>query len=262
VFQHAQLQTFDDAASICQMYNATLLTVHYEHKQRFLANFLFNISKVANDVWIGARYNSASRRYEWQDGTQVDRAYKWAEMSPKNLPNHCVQLHSNGKWADELCYKKNVVVCQKRPNLSLMYLHEVIRSVKQNLIPVGFIYIQHPKESPPGDIWYWMHWEDVSAAYEGVFFRVEANNKSVEFGQVQEESSPRLVNVTAIHDQGTYVPKPISYMPLGIVPGIWSDQVHTGNLRASNFYASLKFYVSSAEVRPRNMAIRIWKRIG
>ena len=39
----------------------------------------------------------------------------------------------------------------------------------------------------------------------------------------------------------------------------WSLNVYTGANAGSNHYTSFK--ISSGEVRPRNQAIRIWKRV-
>jgi len=227
-----------------------------------MEHFLFNTSKQVDNVWMGARFNTDSGSYEWiHGGTQLIYA-NWADSRPsKNLSGYCLQLHSNGKWADEPCHKKNVVVCQKRPNISLKYLHKMIANVKHNLVPLGFIYVQHPKERPPTELWHWMQWEDVSAAYEGVFFRVLSQNKSAQFGEVQGDDSPRL---TSIHiDQRTMFDRHVENVNLlSITPGTWSEKILTGSEYSRDNDRLLKFFVSNDEVRPRNMAIRIWKRVG
>jgi hypothetical protein len=45
-----------------------------------------------------------------------------------------------------------------------------------------------------------------------------------------------------------------------IAKGGWSDWVVTG--KHDSAWRATRLYVSGGEVRPRNMAIRIWKRAG
>ena len=57
----------------------------------------------------------------------------------------------------------------------------------KNPVPINFTYVQLPHEKEPVEIWPWMIWEDVSANYSGVFFRVIVG-EAAPFGQIQMEN--------------------------------------------------------------------------
>ena len=48
-----------------------------------------------------------------------------------------------------------------------------------------------------------------------------------------------------------------------ITPGVWSQLLYTGKYCSDkcDSYQHINFYVSDEEVRPKNMAVKIWKRI-
>jgi hypothetical protein len=100
-------------------------------------------------------------------------------------------------------------------------------------------------------------WSDVSSQYSGLFFRVLGGNSS-SFNVVQEENSPRLTAVN--FEENTN--KIFGYINV-IANGELSDCVFTGwsSSYTDYKYNTLRFRVSSEEVRPRNQAIRIWKRV-
>ncbi|CAK9254333.1 unnamed protein product [Sphagnum jensenii] len=161
---------------------------------------------------------------------------------------------------------------------SLARLHKEFLNMKQdyelqitklknstaNPFCVGFIYVQLPKEKSPTEIWPWMTWNDVSSTYAGVFFRV-TGEEAAPFGQVQEDNAPRLGEVNTVWtyeaawnkvskhraklDSNTTIPK------IGL-----SEWIRSGDSTGISRYMSFK--LSDGEVRPRNMAIRIWKRTG
>ncbi len=75
---------------------------------------------------------------------------------------------------------------------------------------------------------------------------------------MQEENSPRLIQVGV---NRTNLRNPLSVT----ANGKWSSSIFTSSGSDTdwvslNLYA-LRFKVSSGEVRPRNQAIRIWKRV-
>ena len=49
--------------------------------------------------------------------------------------------------------------------------------------------------------------------------------------------------------------------PPDLQPGKWSRQLHTGNNPNTKFWHYIDFFISNDEVRPQNMAVKIWKRI-
>ena len=76
------------------------------------------------------------------------------------------------------------------------------------------------------------------------------------FEQVQEENSPRLVEVQFTDGAG------VSH--INVIPGVWSEWVNSDFHVAGNHdtLSQFRFKVSGGEVRPRKMAIRVWKRTG
>lgn len=131
-----------------------------------------------------------------------------------------------------------------------------LAQVKQESVPLGLIYVQLPKEKPPSEIWSSMTWTDISATYEGVFFRV-LGGEAAPFGEIQNENSPRLSQIESIH-QFWEVGNGVGDIPVGS----WSKKFFTGVGGNPKDDFTLKFLVSGGEVRPRNMAVRIWKRTG
>jgi hypothetical protein len=194
---------------------------------------------------------------------------------------------SNGEWTDIPCRKRNLVVCQKVQNWTVVRIQEnlmkAIREMKavseesrqmkavaasvlaslQTLIPVGFVYVEMSGQRQPKQLWPTFEWADVSADYGGLFFRVLGND-SAPFGTIQEPSAPRLVAVDRQDTSGCTSLCPVK------ADGEWSGSVsasegYTGynsyGSRGSYVSRSLRFKVSNDEVKPRNQAIRVWKRI-
>lgn len=122
-------------------------------------------------------------------------------------------------------------------------------------IPVGFTYVQLPKDKPPQEIWPQLKWQDVSAAYAGVFFRVNGGGAST-FGQVQGQSIPTM-HIQTVWGAGPGVDSVDSYFHFDK----WSDWFQTGDHKPQEPRRA-RFSWMSEELRPRNMAIRIWKRSG
>ncbi len=261
------LQTYEDAEKTCHQEDdsSSLISIRLLEEQVFIFN-LFKTHKVLNDVWIGVKYTS--NKYKWTDNSDLVFT-NWAEGSPKNKTDHCVQFQSDetsfGKWSDVLCDKKNLVVCQRKQTLSLFQLQKILFDVKKNPVPIGFIYVQLPNEKSPTEIWPWMTWNDVSSAYAGVFFRV-TGGEAASFGQVQQDNAPRLVEFNSNFAANVNYSSQISQWNQTIPKGEWSDWSFTG--RANGINSSFvwdvmsRFHVSGGEVRPLNMAIRVWKRDG
>ncbi|KAH9397423.1 hypothetical protein TYRP_003738 [Tyrophagus putrescentiae] len=144
----------------------------------------------------------------------------------------------------------------------------------ESAIPVGFIYLQLPKSKSPEELWPTAPfiWSDVSWTYSGVFFRV-LGGSSAAFGEVQDGQAPHLDEVEAkmcIHKpNGDCTQLPIEetvFLPGKEGTGGWSGYVNTAGAYLYEKEAArldrdaLRFHVTGGEVRPRNMAIRVWKR--
>lgn len=125
-------------------------------------------------------------------------------------------------------------------------------------VPIGFIYVQLPKERLPSEIWPWLGWKDITSEYAGVFFRAEGGNSSL-FGNIQEENSPRMITVQIDSVASGSLESKIDLQ----ADNQMSKAIRTAIYTAGDFRGQLglRFRVSSGEVRPRNMAIRIWKRV-
>ncbi len=192
------------------------------------------------------------------------RAQNW---SPARLHQAVVKLR---RELEKMGSKKNVreeeEVQEKKT--------EVREEVQQVLPPIGFTYLQLPGDLSPESLWPSAAWTEVSDTYAGLFFRVIGNG-SADFGTVQPDWSPRLAKlVRTVHR--TKQLKVIS--PLELKPGRLSPPmplqfepkdeatVQGGggdNGEPSGFkHSELAFLVAGGEVRPRNVAIKVWRRTG
>jgi hypothetical protein len=120
------------------------------------------------------------------------------------------------------------------------------------MIPIGFIYSQLLSQPESQSIWPNFNWTDISEEYSGLFFRVLGNNWS-SFNLIQEENSPRLIRIRTWQSSGTYKEAEVT------ASGSYSTDYFTGG--TSGDPIQLDLIVSSGEVRPRNQAISIWKRV-
>ncbi len=164
-------------------------------------------------------------------------------------------------------------------------MQKKIEKLTKNPVPLGFIYVQLPKEKSPQEIWPpELQWTDTSSSYESTFFRV-AGTKAAPFGAVQEDFSPFIDQVSyenCIYDQtwGTTACQNIFPFEWNTKldresPSSWSGRVLTShrysstnsfstheNNRTTMWTGTLKFHSVGGEVRPKNMAVKVWKRTG
>ena len=123
----------------------------------------------------------------------------------------------------------------------------------QSIIPLGFLYTQFPHQSPPLKLWPNMKWSEVTHQYSGLFFRAEGGG-SEPFGRTQSANYSTISTIAEwswdrmfSHTTGPH----LHQIRVG-----WSEAL------IQDFgFAGLKVFMTSAENRPRNIAIRIWKRI-
>ena len=88
IFEQIGVKNHEQASSICQDNNSTLITIHDKEKEDYLVEY-FKSQKIPNEVWIGVDYRN--KRYKWNDGSDV--VYQnWAPGSPKQMNDHCVQF--------------------------------------------------------------------------------------------------------------------------------------------------------------------------
>lgn len=280
LFDTGELQSFAEAEQTClKNGDAKLVTISFADKQQFIFNYLFTKKAVVNNVWLGAKYDSSARQFHWADSDFSRLTYaNWAAKNPKNdskIGQSCVQMYSEaelrGQWSNEPCTKKNLVLCERSQNWSNAKMQEQIVKIVLNQVPLGFTYVQLPKEKGPEEIWPWMIWTDVSSEYDSTFFRV-AGTKAASFGAVQEEFSPYIDDVA--YSDCVVVPGdecarvfPGNPWETKVPRSGWSQRVVTVNTNheapapSRVLKGMMKFHTAAGEVRPKNMAVKVWKRI-
>lgn len=102
--------------------------------------------------------------------------------------------------------------------------------------------MQLPSQPDPKSLWPSVGWKDVTSDYAGLFFRAEGGG-SLPFGSLQESSSNKIL---IQHNNTT---SPIGYISDGVISALSGTPSTTYSLFSKN-----------EEIRPRNKAVRIWKR--
>lgn len=123
--------------------------------------------------------------------------------------------------------------------------------------PTNTVYVQYPFELEPAKVWNCSkggQWKDISNQYEGLFFRVSGGN-ATNWGAIQTESAPYLWLVRQWTCGSIGSGCSSKYQDV-IVP--FHGTASPVKVSVSSDF-ELWFYNSGYEVRPRNMAIKIWK---
>lgn len=119
-------------------------------------------------------------------------------------------------------------------------------------VPVGFVYFQLSNQPEPKTIWAGTNWQEITSQYKNLFFRA-LGDESAKFGEIQEESSPKLTHIRMNEDTNHCNAE---YKPIA---GVWNDDaIH---LTGGGDLQHIQFFVSKDKVRPKNTAIKIWKRV-
>lgn len=131
-------------------------------------------------------------------------------------------------------------------------------NVNSFIVPIGFIYVQLSNQPEPSSLWPKTQWDNISSTYAGLFFRV-LGGTSAAFGQTQNENSPRISEIQNVIVNGQH------HINVA-ADGEWTLPLWTGSdsyclTGTTTCYWSTKYRQSAGEVRPRNQAIQIWKRI-
>ena len=267
IFEAISFENYADNDKKCHDQNSSLMEIHYKGEQDFIL-----YQNLSANIWLGIKYDDNEKAYKWNDGSKL--VYEnWVGGGPKKDSKLCVQLFLEeqdnpwyGKWSEVSCSKKNLVVCQKPQDWSLSRLQKALVNTMRNPVPIGFVFVQLPDQKPPQDLWPWMTWKNISSKYAGVFFRVEGEQSS-EFGMVQDENAPRVTNInTVTHDKSdpgweeakTHLTNGFNNATIPV--GNSSLWTYLGGSNGTARYVSL--VTSDGEVRPKNMAIRVWIRVG
>lgn len=271
------METYDEAVELCRSADpaASLLNIQTAAEQTYLEKYIFGELRLFNSVWLGKRsFFNAGGNYTLLNETNILYS-NWAKGNPSDqATRECTQMLADhhaevtGSWVSVRCEQKGAVVCQRLQSWSLpKYQDNLLKTMmemdelkKVGSVPVGFVYVQLPKEASPAKIWPRFAWKDISAVYAGIFFRV-LGEESADFGAFQNESSPRLTRVSLMPNST----ETMNLLLDSVKPGEWSRGVSV----KTPFYHSqkdddsiyLQFYVSNKEVRPKNMAIKVWKRV-
>ncbi|CAG2104018.1 unnamed protein product [Medioppia subpectinata] len=261
--------------------DSTLPTINSQTEQDFLNQMIVKY-KIIENVWLDAGIKN--KHIVWADSSSGEYE-NWRSGSPVNNSN-CVEMVPDqgnvGKWQDVPCAKKNSYVCKRvvmwsgqrterliRDNRRLLEgalniitilthnqdKHETeITMLKQSQVPIGFIYVQLPGQIDPKTLWPEYTWSDSTSPYAGQFFRAEGNG-SLEFGKgVQNENAPRLSAVEQMDnaDYGAHI---------DVTPGTWSKYIWSGYNPENKHTYSHRFYETGGEIRTRNQAVRLFKRL-
>lgn len=135
-----------------------------------------------------------------------------------------------------------------------------LETLASALIPVGFVYVQYPWQDIPANLyagrgWSWL---DITSNFAGAFFRSEGGLSEAFRTSVAAAQGFAQQNLSGwFHvDQNGQCDGTL-FKDGGDAPG--KSGQGTGVGRLVNFNASGQI-TTAAEVRPKNFAIRIWKR--
>lgn len=279
IASRAGYQTQADAEIVCRAYSAELnresyprlIQIKTEDEQNFLHNLLYVENNIVDNIWLGLTKNQKTGVFGWSEGSAANYS-NWASADQSDTEHNCVQLlsgggsHSPGKWVKVHCQKKAAVVCEKtqtwtqealqeivlRDREELKAVKEEIAKLKQNPVPVGFVYVQLPGQSPPTTLWPSTQWTDIGSSYAGLFFRVEGG-LAAPFGQEQADNTRSLLEIynAFITVSGNPIQVPSD--------GSLSNFIWTGGDNGKA--VGVSFSSSTGEVRPRNKAVKLWQRV-
>ena len=274
------------ARAICQNQQANFGLISSVEQQDLVYNYLRDKS-YANNVWMGIKKNENS--FKSIEGASLVYT-NWNAGRPENKSGlDCVEINLDldGKWLDVKCEKNNTVLCEKNQDWSLSKIENIVQelrntytdklssleskfqdqtkqiealnketqNLKENAVPIGFIYVQLPGQKDPQTLWPNNTWNNISPKYAGLFFRAEGGNAN-RFGTVQEEQT-QTIFIKSERDS--------SHVEHGVEHAITSTystkSLFTGVNGIMSDPYSLNFKHSTDEIRPRNQAIRIWIRI-
>lgn len=293
--------TVDEGLKACAGVDkqANLLSIHSEYEMSFLSQHLSKYNEISDNSWIGLKF--IGKGFQWFDKTELDYQH-WDVDAKRDGKLPCVQMSltkaSLGKWKDETCDRQNLIVCQKKQSTisvvsgdlknltkvvdeqqakitaqrAIIDSHQnVLKQQETNFnnklnqhqaridqlskvtIPIGFVYTQLPGQSDPHQIWPGTAWAHVSPQYAGFFFRAEGGG-SAPFGTAQDQMQ-RVIEFESGQCGEEGVAGPIT-----VQLNYYERFVWTGGEDGDSRGIKIKYHPD--EIRPRNHAVRIWKRTG
>ena len=273
---YTNVESYADAERTCRKAGAILGVIRSAEEQDVINRHLKD-NNIVDNIWIGLTQNE-NKSFAWTDGSALTYT-NWMDDSPLNAdcvvisvdftrsPFAVTDWKNYGKWLAVNCAKKNAVLCQNIQPWSITKIQnelmktrnehtQEIINLKANPVPIGFIYIQVSGQSDPQTLWPSIQWQDVTESYAGQFFRAEGGG-SAGFGEVQEQQTQSLNIWTA--GSGGHIFHSQEYR---VTSSPNDAYIFTGadNGVPENYYG-LRIYQGSEEIRPRNQAVRIWKRV-
>jgi len=276
---------FFQAAGICSglaepYYDPSLLRLDSPEIQEFVTDYLYSQNGIVDDVWIGARFNQEKNQFTWLNGSELGYS-NWAPGYPRDdedndrcvvirPPGSIADLDADAKWVDISCSSHKIVACQREPVWSMeKVVDEIVKlkaefadeigklkaedvNLRQQVIQIGFIYVEYPFTGNPTELWPQLGWQDVSAQYSGHFFRVVGGGAG-EWGVSQGGCAPRFTSASAGGSPNGGVNIPDNGCG-SVKTGDWSSGIQHST-------ESTTFCNTGCEVRPVNMPVRVWKRI-
>lgn len=120
------------------------------------------------------------------------------------------------------------------------------------------MYVQYPGMLAPNTLWPSVKWEQITSQYAGLFFRAEGGSSLSFNGGKQNDISPRIVSANQCNQNVCGANSGISFV---YADGItYTSYLQTGMWR-NDYWESISFQTQHKEVIPKNMSIRIYKRI-
>jgi cytochrome b involved in lipid metabolism len=89
-----ELKTWSEKKHVCELNNATLISIHSSEEDHFVRNLV----KHKDSVFIGGKRNSDSNRFEWING-KVFNYTNWANTQPTG-EDYILMDSNNGEWYD------------------------------------------------------------------------------------------------------------------------------------------------------------------
>lgn len=150
---------------------------------------------------------------------------------------------------------KNLKTKEEKLEKTVEELKNEIDSKSQNdNFPINAVYMQYPFESEPSKLWNCSgRWQDISGNYSDLFLRV--NGAASSFGVVQEENFPGLDQVKYEDCRHRKCEKIVQ---ASFQKGTWQEVMTGYDYYVSNI-EYLSFHQKDGELRPRNIAVKIWK---
>ena len=115
--------SFDQARSVCELSGASLVSIHSEEEENFIAHLSHQVScEDPSRTWLGLIAINQSRHqqpcyFQWLDNTSLDFV-KWSSFCPKaDISANCVALisfqnKSSSSWCNKACDQQNHFICQ------------------------------------------------------------------------------------------------------------------------------------------------------